>query len=301
MTSSTLPAPMGTPQLVVTSKKAFIMDAHEPNKVLLQVRVPKEGRCCATNPNVTATEGNWTLVLVDNSTVYCNYNSMYAKAVWRSELLPRGQEGKNVTVLKKGYRPPFFPLETVMCVIALVLLTCYVSLLLIYLESKQSERFDAIKHLVAINVPGPPGQKGKDCTHVNLKSDFPILKSEEQSPPPKAAAISSKNTDYLLTTDTLRPGQELKTGESRTLGKYHLAVIGCAVHVTDKNQQLWAAYNSNRSTGPCILSMQHDGNLVLYQPGIGAAWSLREHSDVNEPCLHGVTTNQNGRLLCQIK
>jgi hypothetical protein len=50
----------------------------------------------------------------------------------------------------------------------------------------------------------------------------------------------------------------------------------------------------------CTLSMQRDGNLVIYHPKKGAVWASRDHLD-NRLCMLGITVNKDGYLDCQIE
>jgi hypothetical protein len=102
MTLVNLPAPVGVPQLVVTSKEACVVDAHEQDEVLVRLRTVKKESCC-TPSTLWATEGNWRLEL-RGTTVYCYYDDGVVRGAWRAELLPRGQDGKVVTVLNNGFQ-----------------------------------------------------------------------------------------------------------------------------------------------------------------------------------------------------
>lgn len=105
MTLVDLPAPVGAPQLVVTSKEACIVDAHEKDKILVRIRTPKEVGCFSQD--VSQTEGPWTVKLV-GTTVYCFYYDSELRGNWRAELLPRGRDGKSVIVLNAGFSPNRF-------------------------------------------------------------------------------------------------------------------------------------------------------------------------------------------------
>lgn len=321
MTSSDLPklpAPVGDPQLVVTDKEAILVDAHEANKVLLRVRKSKGGTCCGmkVGSSITARvlSNNWTLWL-DGSIVYCTYQDGYIKGIWRSELLPRGQEGKKVTVLKDGFRQSFsmdvFTISTVATIITIL------AILMVHLHNYQmtnafqmemalAERIAGIKlsgrpgPMGPPGLPGPmgppglPGQDGK-CTQapvlpINLKTEFPVLKDPTEK-------------EHIPTTDALRPGQELKHDESMKIGNYHLTVLGCGFFIRSseiEKEIITAVYGPkwDHYRGYCTLSMQRDGNLVMYHPEKGAVWSLRD-GELKKACPLGVTVNQqNGQLEC---
>ena len=48
----------------------------------------------------------------------------------------------------------------------------------------------------------------------------------------------------------------------------------------------------------CTLSMQRDGNMVLYHPEKGALWSSKEYLK-DKLCLKGMTLTKEGELICQ--
>jgi hypothetical protein len=316
MTSSDLPAPVGAPQLVVTHKEAILLDAHEANKVLLRVRKPKEGTCCGMKVGASITarvsSKNWTLWL-NGSIVYCTYQDGYTKGLWRSELLPRGQEGKSVTVLKDGFQQSFsMDVQSILAVATLIMM---LAIFMMHLHNLQmtnaygmemalAERIASIKlsgRPGPMGPPGLPGQDGKDCTqapmpHVNLKSDFPILKGPTGRKPDP-----TKKEHVPSTIDALRPGQELKSGESMKLGDFSLTVHGCHfyIRISVEDKAATAVHGpTSYSLGPCTLSMQRDGNLVMYHPKKGAVWALRD-SELKKTCPLGVTVNQqNGQLEC---
>lgn len=95
------PKPTGHPQLVVTHKQAFILDAHIQDKVILSVKAPKEGSICG-NPPVSVKAGHWTLRL-NGSIVHCFYSDDCARGIWRAELAPKGSDTKTVISLSSGF------------------------------------------------------------------------------------------------------------------------------------------------------------------------------------------------------
>lgn len=95
------PKPTGHPQLVVTHKQAFILDAHIQDKVILSVKAPKEGSICG-NPPVSVKAGHWTLRL-NGSIVHCFYSDDCARGIWRAELAPKGSDAKTVISLSSGF------------------------------------------------------------------------------------------------------------------------------------------------------------------------------------------------------
>jgi hypothetical protein len=175
-----------------------------------------------------------------------------------------------------------------------------------------------------MGLPGQPGQDGKDCKTPPKQKDFFFTGGGDNShtEAPKFRSLTMDDIEnvqkssgtkplpppkkeHLLTTDALRPGQELKSGESMKIGDYSLSVRGCYFYIRLSGSGEDAPAISvhgptyDRINGPCILSMQRDGNLVMYRPE-GAVWSLRD-SELKKTCPLGVTVDQrNGQLECQM-
>lgn len=372
MTLVDLPAPVGTPQLVVTSKEACIVDAHEKDKILVRVRAPKEVGCFSQD--VSQTEGPWTLKLV-GTTVYCFYYDSELRGNWRAELLPRGRDGKSVIVLNTGFFPNRFTDGQRIMQVLWLAIGLYV---LVFIGTKmiiqQNDMEILEKHLIALNgrisdlrnhlgtrgqpgdvgppgpqgppgppgppgqcpqgQPGPPGPPGRPLKEeakkeepdvprfrrvtmddfkqdlqpqtlelhhadIPLKADFPIFKP--MAGPGPRGLQGEPGEGHLPIADTLEPGTELKPGQEIKLGDYELLLTkNCVIHVISPQLALDSTYGvPDLNNGQCTLSMQRDGNLVLYHPEKGAVWASRDH--FGKHCPLGVTVTKDGKLDCQVK
>jgi hypothetical protein len=234
-------------------------------------------------------------------------------------LLPRGQEGKSVTVLTDGFEQSFsMDVPTILTVATLISMMV---ILMVHMHNQQmtnayqmemalAERIAGIKlsglpgpmpgHMDSPGLPGQDGQDGKDCTqahmlHANLKTDFPVFALPED-------IGSNAKKNIPTTTDALRPGQELKSGESMKIGGFSLSVRGCYFFIrlsgSGEDTPVITSHGPkyDRLNGPCTLSMQRDGNLVMYHPE-GAVWALRD-SELKKTCPFGITVNEHGALEC---
>lgn len=366
MTLVDLPAPVGTPQLVVTSKEACIVDAHEKDKILVRVRAPKEVGCFSQD--VSQTEGPWTLKLV-GTTVYCFYYDSELRANWRAELLPRGRDGKSVIVLNAGFFPNRFT-DGQKCLISVLMAFAIVwivttgtnmglqQMVMQNVEERLinlSNRISDLKNHLGmrgqpgdVGPPGPQGQPGPpgppgiclqnpdssvrpkdpppkedvkkeeepkvlqpqtlELRHADipLKTDFPFCKPLSGDcfighQGPKKEPKFRSLLEHLPTSDTLEPGTELKPGQEIKLGDYELFLTkSCRIHIIDSKLDSINGYGPiDLNNGQCTLSMQRDGNLVLYHPEKGAVWASRDH--FGKHCPLGVTVTKDGELDCQIK
>lgn len=269
MTGVNLPAPIGAPQLVVTHKGASIVDAHIPDKVLLHVRLPKEGACGATG--ASATYGPWTLKLLENRTVYCSFADAHSRGIWRAELLPRGQhEGKTVIALNTGFHSTEQLVESRLffffgCLVMFVMVALFSAMMNRNMEERfqLQETLDVVRQLVgdlhdrnpeiSKGPVGPPG-RCLDC-----KQDVPPT----PPPPPKEEVPRFRNinpNDFVAVTegygmkihgaegilienvaapppasiytkDTMKPGTQLETGKSLIFGEYRLSVNRCQIDI----------------------------------------------------------------------
>jgi hypothetical protein len=338
MTIHELPAPTGTPQLVVTRKGACILDAHEANKILLRVTIPKNG-ICSSGVNTT-TKGPWSLTLND-STVYCRYEDGHVRGLWRAELLPPEQQGNKVTALITGYQDNKWSLGQIMAVVWTLFWVAIGSYLIIIAMNEcllqDSSRMVHMNECLLMmklqdvgGVPAPTGPQGaigpKGVQGPEGPRGGPIGDLGDLGPPvsngngivfdtlpptttfPVFRALSAD--DDLPTADTLTPGTELASGKELRLGDFNLLFSKCMIHVIgirDPDPELdRITYTparrlmSGEDETLCTLSMQRDGNLVIYHPKKGAVWASRDHLN-NRLCMLGITVHKDGYLDCQIE
>ena len=125
MTALVLPEPVGAPQLVVTDREAVVVDAHVHNKVLVRLKMPKE-RSCFSSWLEWKTEGRWSLGLdVNTRVISCTYADSICEGFWRSELLPTGQSGHRVHVLKDGFQPIFVDYKAFRMIVVSVIMMLF--------------------------------------------------------------------------------------------------------------------------------------------------------------------------------
>lgn len=349
MTLVNLPAPTGVPQLVVTSKEACVVDAHEQDKVLVRLRKGKKESCCASS-TLRVTEGNWKLEL-RGTKVYCYFADDLVRGTWRAELLPSAQDGKMVSVELNGFdQIPWvdFDHKTVIVIVCSLLvfgMAIRFNTELLYQQTSQLEdrmilslrTFEGnVFHLLKgwkvepgpVGPPGLQGEPGKDCKtpppplqeptgyvfaggvgdgHTEFPKFRPLRPSDIaglETKPLSEDCIGKMpifsdfvETNVLknnpATVAVLKPGTELKTGEKMVLGDHALEMEECTLLVTTLGHV--GQYGSKKHSGPCIIAMQHDGNLVMYHPEKGAVWASRDAW--KRTCPWGVTA-KDGRLDC---
>lgn len=339
MTIHELPAPTGTPQLVVTRKGACILDAHEANKILLRVTISKNG-ICSSGVNTT-TKGPWSLTLND-STVYCRYEDCHVRGIWRVELLPPDQQGNKVTALNAGYQDNTSRIFQMLLGISLGMIAVLFILHLamqvgvkdLKLQLAEAQLLSE-KHLLMIRekyqtkiklqdidgVPAPEGPQGAIGPKGVQGLDGPRGDSGPQgytvshgtgfvfdTLPLITVPVFRALSDALPTADTLTPGTELASGKELRLGDFNLLFSKCMIHVIgihdpELDMITYAPAQrlmSGEDETLCTLSMQRDGNLVIYHPKKGAVWASRDHLD-NRLCMLGITVNKDGHLDCQIE
>lgn len=334
MTGVNFPAPVGVPQLVVTHKEACLMDPRVPDKVLLRVRIPKKS-CCDGGNGARATDGSWTLTLLENRTVYCSFADAHSRGFWRSELLSRDSEGRTVTILNTGFHSTEQLVETRLSFFVGVLATfVFCALFFGILNRNMDERLynlqgelDVVRQLVAdlhdkkiggpvgpIGPPGIPGPMGPPGKCFEPKQD--------QSPPPKKETPHFRSFNVndlydihienaalpppsLYTKDTMKPGTQLETGKSLIFGEYRLSVNHCQIEIEstaadwDRELDGYETIGNKPMDASCVLAMQYDGNLVMYHPEKGAVWASRDK--LAKLCPLGVTVTEQRELACQVK
>lgn len=367
------PKPTGHPQLVVTHKQAFILDAHIQNKVILSVKAPKEGSICG-NPPVSAKAGHWTLRL-NRSIVHCYYSYECVRGIWRAELVPKGSDAKIVISLSSGFTTNEVSAEGVFLMVLCVLfVTAALGFIFIggmehhtresRLEyTRLAKQVDSVYSLV-YNLSDEPGSKKhsqkfkeetppNDHTHVDkdpgywgtigpaglrgpkgeegpmeleeakletlydllmfsLRAKFPdrFEKTSPQFPHLKKFLDKFEGLEGETPQDkplegdgpidgtaTFKPGMELRSGESYKIGDWKILLNECLLHTQKANGEgiHWA---HGAGLEGCTLSMQRDGNLVLYHPEKGALWASKD--EIGKLCPKGITLTQNkGKMVCQ--
>lgn len=313
MTGTTLPSPTGTPQLVVTHKEALIVDAHVPDKVLLRVRVPKEGSICSRKNIVVRSsprEGSWTLTLLENRTIYCSYSDEYARGFWRAELLPRGHtlEGKTMKVLalSTGFHSTEQLMESRIFLFVGVLATF--SLMVIFAglvnQNITFRLFDLRDEITTLKIFASQG-KPSSAVPPQKEEDKKAGWQGPQGVQGEQGNVKEEVLPYLYTKDTMKPGTQLKNDESLILGDFRLSVHQCILEIEgtapdwDRDLDGYHTVGDKPMDGACVLAMQHDGNLVMYHPEKGAVWASREK--LAKLCPLGVTVTTEGELACQVK
>lgn len=370
------PKPTGHPQLVVTHKQAFVLDAHIQDKVILSVKAPKEGSICG-NPPVSVKAGHWTLRL-NGSIVHCFYSDDCARGIWRAELVPKGSDAKTVISLSSGFSTNGVSAEHVFLMVLCVFITVAAGFVihervarhigesrrnhellakqvdsvysLVYNLSdepgskKHSQKFkeESEKKSIEEKIPpndhahvdyagprggyGPVGLQGPkgetaegakldtlyDLITFSMRAKFPNRFEQESTTFPHLKEFLDKfepregDTPQKKTlegdgpidgTSTFKPGMELHSGESYKIGDWKILLNECLVHIQKANGEgtRWA---HGAGLEGCALSMQRDGNLVLYHPEKGALWSSKD--EIGKLCPKGITLTQNkGKIVCQ--
>jgi hypothetical protein len=313
MVAVEFPKPTGHPVLLVTSKQAFVLHPHIQDKVILSVKVPKQGSVCSST-SVTKNEGPWTLVL-NGTTVYCYYANSHVRGTWYAELTPKGSEEFTETALNTGLRPNDSAMvHTAFMMMALTFLILSIAIVGFHtlgevqkkLFGTTNKRFDSLFVLVnnptdvggppglpacAPDLMGPPGACDPVGGHITTVNGV----GEITDHPPKPL----KDDDPIVTDDTFEPGSELKEGEQIRLGENVIRFRRCRFNVEKAEQQRTFLNGASDSEG-CTLTMQRDGNMVMYHPEKGAVWSSRELLK-GQMCPKGITLTKKGKLACQTK
>lgn len=367
------PKPTGHPQLVVTHKQAFILDAHIQDKVILSVKAPKEGSICG-NPPVSVKAGHWTLRL-NGSIVYCAYYDEHARGIWRAELAPKSSDTKTVISLSSGFSTNGVSAEHVfLMALGVLFVIAAVALIIVNVmehHTKESrggytalaKQVDSVYSLV-YNLSDEPGSKKhsqkfkeetppNDHTHVDKDPDywgtmgpaglrgpkgeegpmepegtkldtlydlltfslrakfpnrfeeasttFPHLKEFLDKFEPREGDTPRKKTlegdGPIDGTATFKPGMELHSGESYQIGDWKILLKQCLVCIQKENGEGTRWLHGAGLEG-CALTMQRDGNLVLYHPEKGALWASKD--EIGKLCPKGITLTQlSGKMVCQ--
>jgi hypothetical protein len=146
--------------------------------------------------------------------------------------------------------------------------------------------------------PGPPGPMGPPgppgaCDPVGHITTVNGV-GEITDHPPKPL----KDDDPIVTDDTFEPGSELKEGEEIWLGENVIKFRRCMFTVERKAHRARSFQNDASNSEGCILTMQRDGNMVMYHPEKGAVWSSQEHLK-GQLCPKGIKLTKDNKLTCQ--
>lgn len=291
MVSVVFPKPNGHPQLVVTHKSAYIVDAYIQDKVILSIKAPKPGAVCSASPTTTKTR-YWTLVL-DLNVVYCYYWDNHVKATWRVELTPKDSDKNIILTLKSGFKRVGFSLEKVMVFLftAPLAISCFMVFTFLMREMRDDNNFHYtdIKHSL------------NDVRHwtyelfiKDKKEDFIVTPGEGFKLP--GANLELKTLVEEKEKETFELGSELKHDQFIQLGLQKLRLFDCSLFI-DHSPTHSSILNIN-DYKDCTLSMQRDGNMVIYHPEKGALWSSKEYLK-DKLCLKGMTLTKEGELVCQ--
>ncbi|KAG6470318.1 mannose-specific lectin-like [Zingiber officinale] len=91
----------------------------------------------------------------------------------------------------------------------------------------------------------------------------------------------------------LYEGESLKTGESLTEGVYTLTMqTNCNLVLSDNGNVLWSTNTGGKGTN-CYLSVQTDGNVVIYDKAGNVIWSSDTWSRWGGPYLFVLQRNRN--------
>lgn len=299
MVAVEFPKPNGHPQLVVTSKKAFLMDAHVQSQVILSIKFSKEGQC------VEETYDAWTLV-ADDVDVYCYYSDERVRGVWHVYKRPQESQEKTVLVLDHGYTPvetKNVHVNTIIVCVAVFILFFSISSSSIRLardditnldrrldglwnqiDSIQNTVFEMYNKLYPIENRGPTGP---------TRPDYPNM------PPGPDGPLGEENPFIKKELKVLKPGTELKSGDVFEFGHgYKLDFDQCSITILRPVGHGIASVGVISAIGfdNCVLAMQRDGNLVLYHTEKSALWASK--NEIGKLCPKGITLTQEGGIIC---
>lgn len=290
MVSVVFPKPNGHPQLVVTHKSAYIVDAYIQDKVILSIKAPKPGAVCSAPPTTTKTR-YWTLVLEFN-VVYCYYLDNNVKATWRVELTPKGSEKNTTLTLKSGFKRVGFSMEKVMvfAFTAFLIVSCFMMLLAWMKEMRDDNNFHYRDIKQSLN---EVHSWTYELFTKHTKDDFIVTPGEGLKIP--GANLELKTLEEKEK-ETFKLGSELKHDQFIQLGLQKLRLFDCSIFI-DHSPTHSSILNIN-DYKDCTLSMQRDGNMVIYHPEKGAIWSSKDYLE-GKSCLKGMTLTTKGELVCQ--
>jgi len=303
MTSVKFPKPTGFPQLIVTSKQAFVLDAHIQDKVIVSIKAPKPGYICGA-PVITQRHGAWTLT-IDGSYVYCYYYDQHVRAVWRAELAPKDSETITTIVLNSGFTPVGIRFEVIFLAIVVVFGVSMVIMDIGYLRSEVKERSLSLAERIdglyptkeeEVTVAGGPG--GIQITHLNnvevtdLKHQNVVIGDAERLDP----TLTPKFRNFFEE-NTFKIGTELKHGESIQFSEYQLVLNNCLLIIKKPSGEGYVYRADTHMDSNCILTMQRDGNMVMYHLDQGAVWASKDH--IGKLCPKGITLTKKGNIVCQ--
>lgn len=268
-----LPEPVGFPQLFVTHKKACLLDAHRPGTVLLSLRKPKS-ESAPDEVSCEMDDGPWKLEM-ENSTVICSYYNGKHTGVWRAELLP--SPGSCTLVLNSGFQAVPDP-EGYTCAIIFVLLVLVASVCFVGWHC-------------AVKLP-----KQVDDMHNELHGRFNYLENRFQS----LHQVVLKHLYKSI--KVMPPGTELGPANGEfDFGPYRLELHACVAKMVDRTtlETRWMK-GTAKPEDHCVLTMQRDGNLVMYDSKSKPVWASRDEM-MGTMCPLGITVDEVGNLMCAPK
>lgn len=297
------PKPNGHPQLVVTSKQAYVIDAHIQDKILVNVKAPKPGSFWGSTM-VYKKNGRWSLV-VDNSTVYCYYNDDYVRATWRVELAPK--EGAILMNLNQGFSSiipkPFHVAFLIIAILSMgFFCLCGILTNIEYTKKASEEHYkslskqvDSIYSLVYDMSDEPNSKKNRGPTgpprpdHPNMPPGPAGPLGEESGPAGLLIKVVGDQKESVV----FKPGTELKSGESFEFNHGHKFKLNkCVFTMMSSSINFAFPHDLN----DCVITMQRDGNMVLYHPENGALWSSKD--SIKKLCPKGITLTKGGVMIC---
>lgn len=258
------PKPVGTPQLFLTARKVRLLDAHVPDKVLLTVK--RAERSCWSD-GAHASDGPWRMSIVGDK-VRVQYVDRFLTNHWVVDMLPENTDATATVVLGAGgyhANPDHAFMAAASFGLLLILCALFVNFI-------------------------PDAERAGTVLSFAFKSDLtPRCGSEKKQSEPEDD----------LPPQTLLPGIEMRHDEFRTFDDRRLTHTNCHVVIYgDNNGESLVVHKSESPSNKCVLSMQHDGNLVLYHPDKGAVWASRDA--IGKLCPKGVTIPRNTmKLACQ--
>jgi hypothetical protein len=339
MTRTEFPKPVGAPQLVVTHKSAYLLDAHVPNKVLLHVKAPKPGFSCWPS-ETEKKQGNWALS-ISVGIVTCTYADWDVYGKWRAELLPAGQEGNVVQVCNQGFVAQAPSLGTVFATILCLIIVAAGAMEVIALRDKIVGMDSRLQDLARRQPMGPGpqgvpgtlgaseiildsfftgGESGKEKEIPTFRvSDPPVTQKGRILPctkpsdwddeldglwTPPLACLESTNKGSAAPApadlaSTFPLGMQLGSGESVTLGKITWELLDCRLLITHENAHVNYVSDGTSYSDHCVFVMQYDGNGVIYNKDKGSA-VWATRDHLHRSCFYGLTADAaTSDLYCQ--
>lgn len=261
------PKPVGTPQLFLTARKVRLLDAHVPDKVLLTVK--RAERSCWSD-GAYASDGPWRMSIVGDK-VRVQYVDRFLTNHWVVDMLPEDTAATATVALGAGgYHAN--PDHAFMTAASFVLLLILSALVVGYI---------------------PDAERAGTILSFAFKSDL------KQCQGNRCIYQKPEEPEDELPPQTLLPGTEMRHDEFCTFDGRRLTHTNCHVVIHgDNNGDRLVVHKSESPSIKCVLSMQHDGNLVLYHPEKGAVWASRDA--IGKLCPKGVTIPRNTmKLACQ--